>query len=98
MEITAQELKNRMEKGEKLYILDVREEWEYIEEHIQGARHFSVYQIPISVNELEDWKENEIIVHCKTGKRGKQAQTLLCEKGFVRVVNMLGGYEAFKML
>ena len=98
MNITAEDLKKRLDSGESLNILDVREDWEFEEGHIEGARHFSLYQIPEKGGLLNDWKEKEVIIHCKSGVRSLKAQTLLKEKGFTNTVNLLGGYEAFKVL
>ena len=98
MDITAEDLKKRIDLGESLNILDVREPWEYDESHIDGARNFSLYSIPTSGEQLVDWKEREVIIHCKTGVRSKKAQHLLNEMGFTNTVNLLGGFEAFKVL
>lgn len=98
MNITAEDLKQRIDSGESLNILDVREDWEYEEGHIEGARHFSLYQIPENGDELSDWKDTEVIIHCKSGKRSLNAQSLLTQQGFTNTVNVLGGFEAFKIL
>lgn len=95
MDITAEDLKNRINAGEALNILDVREEWEFEEGHIEGARNFTLYNIPTQGSNLEDWKDKEIIAHCKTGVRSKKAQFLLTEMGFKNVLSLLGGYEAY---
>lgn len=97
-DITVEELKSRIESNDQLFILDVREEWEYDEAHIEGARNFSVYAIPEKHNELNDWKENEIIIHCKSGKRSKTAQQLLTDNGFKNTINLLGGFDAWSKL
>lgn len=98
MDITAEELKRRIDAGEALLILDVREDWEFEEGHINGARNFSLYSIPTQSADLEDWKEKEVIVHCKSGARSKKAQYLLQELGFTNTLSLLGGYEAFIVL
>lgn len=98
MNITAEDLKQRIDSGESLNILDVREDWEYEEGRIEGSRHFSLYQIPENGDELSDWIDTEVIIHCKSGKRSLNAQALLQQQGFTKTVNVLGGFEAFKAL
>ena len=96
-DITVEELKSKINSSEELNILDVREDWEYEEGHIEGARNFSLYSIPENHDELNDWKEKEIIIHCKSGKRSKTAQQILTENGFDNTINLLGGFEAWKV-
>ena len=98
MNITAEDLKAKISSGEILHILDVREDWEYEEGHIEGARNFTLYNIPTQGEELNDWKEKEVIIHCKSGVRSLKAQTLLQQQGFTQTINLLGGFEAFKIL
>ena len=93
-EISAEELKQRLEAG-SITALDVREAWEYEEQHINPSMHMSVYEIPERIGELEDYKEKPMVVFCKTGKRGGQAQKLLLQHGFTDVSNLTGGIEAY---
>ena len=92
--IQAEELKSRLEKGEKLIIIDVREEWEYDEKNI-GARNIPLNSLPQHVQELEDLKEEEVIVHCKSGKRSANAQKFLQQQGFKHVRNLEGGIDGY---
>ena len=96
-EITPKELKDRIDKGEDVFVLDVREEWEYEESNI-GMKLFPLGEIPIRLDELEPRREQEIIVHCKTGKRGNQARKFLISRGFTNVRNLEGGIEAYLSL
>jgi len=98
MNITVEDLKARINAGETLHILDVREDWEYEEGHIEGARNFTLHNIPTQGEELSDWKEKEVIIHCKSGVRSLKAQALLQQQGFTNIVNLLGGFEAFRVL
>jgi len=97
-DITVEELKARIDSNEELNILDVREDWEYEESHIEGARNFSVYSIPENHVKLNDWKEKEIIIHCKSGKRSKTAQQILSQNGFSNTFSLLGGFEAWSKI
>ena len=71
--ITVQELKKRLNAGEKLNILDVREPYEYAEYNI-GGKLIPLGKIQsMQIDELEDWKEQEVIVHCRSGARSATA-------------------------
>lgn len=94
-DISVQELKKRQTDKEALNILDVREQWEYDEENM-GARLIPLGDLPNRINEIENWKNKELIVHCKSGKRASQARKFLISKGFTKVRNLLGGLTAYQ--
>lgn len=94
-DITVQELKLRLDKGEKPVIIDVREPWEY-EEYNIGGRLIPLGSLPEMAAELEDLKDTEIIVHCRSGARSATAKAFLTQQGFSRVRNMLGGILDWK--
>lgn len=94
MDIQAQELKERIEKGEAINLIDVREEWEYEEKNI-NAKNIPLASLPSRLDDLGAAKDAEIIVHCKTGGRSAQAQKFLISKGFTNVRNLLGGIEGY---
>ncbi|MEI7802948.1 MAG: rhodanese-like domain-containing protein [Bacteroidota bacterium] len=96
MDITVEELKERKDKNENLIVLDVREEWEYDEFNI-GGKLIPLATLPGAVAELSSHKNDEIIVHCKSGKRSANAQAFLTQQGFTNVRNLVGGVEAWKM-
>ncbi|KAB2913619.1 rhodanese-like domain-containing protein [Oscillatoria amoena NRMC-F 0135] len=90
MDITSEELKTRMDNGEDLIVIDVREPHEYEEFNI-GGRLIPLGTLPTVVDELEDLKGEEIIVHCRSGARSGQAKAYLGSIGFTNVRNLLGG-------
>lgn len=95
-EISAQELKARMDAGEDLHILDVREPDEYAAFNI-GAKLLPLgHVLSMQVDEIEDWKDEEIIVHCHAGKRSMQAGMMLETMGFSNVKNLTGGMVAWQ--
>ncbi len=94
MDIEAQELKERIEKGEALHLIDVREEWEYDEKNI-NAKNIPLATLPHRLDEIEASTGDEIIVHCKSGGRSAQAQKFLTSKGYTNVRNLLGGIEGY---
>lgn len=93
-DITAKELKERIAAGENLYILDVREPAEYEEANING-KLIPLGTLPMKLSEIEDWKNKEVIVHCRSGKRSANAQAYMEMNGFENVRNLEGGILAF---
>ncbi|MCE7990828.1 MAG: rhodanese-like domain-containing protein [Roseivirga sp.] len=94
-DITVQQLKARQAANEALNILDVREEWEYEEDNM-GARLMPLGDLPARIDEIADWKDQEMIVHCKSGGRSGRAKKYLESQGFTKVRNMLGGMLAYR--
>ena len=97
MDITVEELKDRIEKNEKLNIIDVREEHEFDEFNI-GAQLIPLGEIADRLEEIEHLKEEEIIIHCRSGARSGRAQQYLESEGFTNVRNLIGGMLAWKDL
>jgi rhodanese-related sulfurtransferase len=93
-DITAKELKERISNNENLNIVDVRENWEYEEKNI-GAKLIPLGTLPDRFNELEPYKNEELIVHCRSGKRSAQAKKFLESKGFTKVRNLETGIEGY---
>lgn len=94
-DITVQQLKERQAANEALNILDVREEWEYEEDNM-GAKLMPLGDIPARIEEIAGWKDQEMIVHCKSGGRSGRAKKYLESQGFTKVRNMLGGMLAYR--
>jgi len=95
-DITVQEYKSRLDAGEKIHIIDVREPEEYAEYNI-GAKLIPLGQVmSMQVDEIDDWKNDELIVHCRSGKRSLQAGMMLETLGFKNVKNLVGGMLAWQ--
>jgi rhodanese-related sulfurtransferase len=97
MDITVEELKERLEKGEDLHFYDVREEHEYEEDNL-GAILIPLGELPDHLDELESLKDEEIIIHCRSGARSGKAARYLESQGFSNVRNVLGGILAYREL
>ena len=87
-QITPLELKRRLDAGENVFVLDVREPHEYQIVNI-GAPLIPLGDLPNRLNELD--RDREIVIHCKTGGRSQRAAELLQKSGFKNVVNLAGG-------
>ena len=96
-DITCQELKGRLENGETVNILDVREEWEHQENNIGGTL-IPLNSIPHQIEELSQFKDQELIIYCQTGIRSANAKMFLAGRGFTGVRNLLGGIKEFQSL
>ena len=95
MEITVQDLRQKLESGEPFTFIDVREPWEY-EEFNLGAQLIPLNTLVNSMHDLEELKEEQIIVHCRSGSRSAMAQGLLLANGFKNVLNLKGGVMAWQ--
>lgn len=91
--ITPLQLKQKMDNGEDIILLDVREEIEYKINRIEGGRLIPLFLIPLKMNELD--RSREIIIYCKNGNRSMDALRNLKEAGFVKVKNLAGGINAW---
>ena len=96
-DITVEDLKSRLDKNEKFVFVDVREDWEYEDDNL-GAKNIPLGDLPYRLDELEEFKDQEIIVHCRSGARSGNAKKFLESKGYSKVRNVLGGILAFRSL
>jgi len=91
-EITPKELKARLDRGDDLFILDVREPHEYQICHLDGHL-IPLGDLPRRVNELDS--SREIVAHCRSGKRSADAVAFLKQAGFKKIWNLKGGILAW---
>ncbi len=94
-DITNTELKERLDKGEKITIIDVREPYEF-EEYNIGAQLIPLGELPGKLEELAHLKDQEIVVHCRSGARSNNAKMFMMESGFTNVRNLIGGMMAWQ--
>lgn len=95
-EVSIEEVKNRMERGENWTLLDVREREEYREGHLEGASSLPRGFLEIRIEETVPDKSTPIIAYCAGGVRSLIAARTLKEMGYENVVSMSGGYTAWK--
>ncbi len=93
-QISVEQLKQRLDGGEKPFILDVREPHEYAIVNL-GAPLIPVGQLGQRLAEIPVGKDEEIVVHCKTGGRSQRAAQELKAAGFTNVENLAGGITAW---
>ena len=95
-DITPTELKQRQQAGETPILIDVREAWENEESRIPGSQNIPLGTLPDKLDDLEELKNEEVIVHCKSGGRSASAKAFLVQQGFTNVRNLLGGMQAYQ--
>lgn len=89
--ITATQLKARLDAGEKINLVDVREPHENADFNIGGLL-LPLGQVQImNVDELEAYKNEELVVYCRSGNRSGQACMILDTLGFTNTKNLVGG-------
>jgi sulfur-carrier protein adenylyltransferase/sulfurtransferase len=91
-EITPRELKTRLDRGDDLFILDVREPHEYQICNLRGHL-IPLGELPRRVHELDS--SREIVAHCRSGKRSAEAVDFLRKAGFRKILNLKGGILAW---
>jgi len=92
-DITVEELKQRLDKGEPVFILDVRNPEEYQLCKIAGSTLLPLPVLADRFRELDP--EREMVVHCKSGMRSQKAITFLRQQGFQNLRNLKGGILAW---
>ncbi|MEI6544423.1 MAG: rhodanese-like domain-containing protein [Methylococcales bacterium] len=92
-QLSAIELKNKIQQKENLFLLDVREPHEFQYANITNSILIPLNQIPNRLNELD--KDREIIVICHHGMRSQQAANYLIQSGFKNIANLSGGIDAW---
>lgn len=93
--ITVRELKDRLDKGEKIFLLDVREPHEYSMAKIEGSVLIPLGTLPDSLNQLN--RDDEIVALCHRGMRSADAVGFLLQQGFSNVKNLIGGIDAWSV-
>ena len=89
--ITSEELKSRLDAGDELHIIDVREPHENAEFNIGGILIPLGKIQTMQIEEIEDLKDKELIVYCRSGNRSGQACLFLDTLGFKNTRNLVGG-------
>ena len=90
-EITPEELKARLDRGEPLVLLDVRQDWETKLCRLDGAHHIPIEEIEYRTEELNPG--DEIVVFCHQGIRSAAVSEYLRQLGFSKAKNLAGGLD-----
>ena len=93
--ITVRDLKDRLDSGDKIFLLDVREPHEYSIAKIEGSVLLPLGELPVSLEKLD--REAEIVALCHKGMRSADAVGFLLQQGFTKVKNLIGGIDAWSV-
>lgn len=94
--ISVEELKQKMNNGEKINLIDCREPHEYAEANL-GGKLIPLGKIQtMQIEDIEGLKDEEVIIHCRSGQRSMQACLVLDGLGFKNTYNLTGGILAWK--
>ncbi|MEM2334449.1 MAG: rhodanese-like domain-containing protein [Candidatus Caldarchaeum sp.] len=93
--IDVKDFKEALDRGEKIFILDVREKAEWDAGRIQGAVHVRLTELTDNLAKLPANKKEMIVVYCKVGLRGMIATAVLRILGYENVYNLKGGLDAW---
>ncbi len=94
LDITASELSERISRGDKMVLVDVREPHEWDGGHLELAMHIPLQQVPARANEIP--ADEEIVMICRSGGRSARAQQVLMSNGYKKVKNLVGGMLGWK--
>jgi rhodanese-related sulfurtransferase len=95
-EITAEELKQKIDQHTNITLIDVREPYEH-EEYNMGGILIPLADIPYSAETIKDLGDSEIVLYCRSGNRSAMAQKLLAmQHGIENTLNLKGGIIAWK--
>ena len=95
-EITVGDVKARLDKGERLQFIDVREDAEWAQDHARGARHIGRGVLERDVEGQIHDKGAEIVLYCGGGFRSALAADSLQRMGYTKVLSMAGGIRAWR--
>jgi rhodanese-related sulfurtransferase len=94
--ITIDEVKKRLDAGEKLNLVDVREPHENAEFNIGGLLLPLGKVQTLQIEDIENLKSDEVICYCRSGNRSGQSALILESLGFTNVKNLTGGMLAWQ--
>lgn len=95
-ETNVDEVKKRMDRGDKFLLVDVREESEYAKDHLPGATHLGKGVIERDIEERVPELNKEMILYCGGGYRSTLAADNLQKMGYTNVISMDGGIRGWR--
>lgn len=95
LNISPQDIKARLDRGDKIVFLDVREPWEVAINRLAGAIHIPLADLGRRYQELDS--KAEIISYCHMGVRSLKATQFLKQQGFEQAWNLAGGIDAWSL-
>lgn len=94
-EISAEQLKARLDAGEEMLVLDVRDLSEYSIAHIRGAKLTPLVSLETRLEALAEWQHKAVVIYCHKGEDSMKAMELLKDHGFTDLKILEGGIDAW---
>jgi len=95
LEISPREIKQRLDRGEKVLLVDVREPWEHAQSRIEGDIHIPMGSIPANLQQLDS--DEEVICYCHHGMRSLDVANWLRVQGVKSAKSMAGGIDRWSV-
>lgn len=89
-DITVQELKAKLDAKEEFVLIDVRQAFEH-ETFNLGGKLIPLGELPANLDNLDEYKDAEIVLYCRSGARSGAATEMMKAQGFTKARNLLGG-------
>lgn len=94
--VTTEEAHELIDSMKNLVIFDVRTQSEYNDGHIKGAISVPDSELDLNIDQIMKFRDNPVLVYCRTGRRSKDAIDILSKYGFKNVYHMYQGIAAWK--
>ena len=94
--VSSEEAYKLINENKELLILDVRTKEEYEEGHIPGAKLIPVQVLPIKLSELDEYKDNPVLVYCASGGRSPRAVNTLVNNDFTNIYHLTRGISSWR--
>lgn len=91
VEITPVQLKQKLDSGQEVVILDIREPHELGICKLNNTAHVPMGELAARLNELTRFKDKEVVVYCRSGGRSARCVDFLRQNGFAKAINLTGG-------
>jgi rhodanese-related sulfurtransferase len=95
-ECSVAEVKAKLDRGERVVFIDVREDREFAKDRAAGAKHISRGVLERDIEELVPEKQAEIVLYCGGGYRSALSADSLRQMGYPNVISMAGGIRAWR--
>ena len=96
-EVDVRAVKQMIDRGQDFLLLDVRQPEEHAHVNIERAKLIPLRELQQRIEELSDYRDKPVIVHCHHGGRSMQATMFLRQQGFAGAQNMAGGIDAWSL-
>jgi adenylyltransferase/sulfurtransferase len=98
MEIGPRQLAEKLARGERVWLLDVRQEWEHQLARLPDQALIPLHELPSRLDEVQPPEGSEIVCYCHHGVRSLGAAALLRQAGFADALSLAGGIDLWSQL